>query len=595
LGTESDNDQLGKLLLDPVHEKPDSPICLAKAKTWLASCLSNDDSNQCGCRRENEGRSLLPSRVIRVGDTDHEPSLYVSAKGETGQWISLSYCWGGESAFKLTRDTFSVATRGLTLESFPQTIRDAIYITRALGIPFLWIDALCIIQDSLGDWEEEAPKMAEIYSNSVLTIIAAAAPSVSSGIFQQRHPPPCTLAWSSPKKSPSSADELDLKGLRILPRKNRMGVCLRLRGKGPPREEVPNPKNSTWATRGWTLQEYLLSYRTLTYTQNQMLWRCPNKACWENGQSAPREVMMEDDLPSMHKYALGTSKTRQQTNSISSTNTNEFYMDWYTMVGDFTKRHLSKHSDKLAAIGGIAKRMQTHTSTEYCAGLWIDDLIFGLLWKYADDARPLEDAVLCLEQPSWHWISLNAPVWWCFWLPRWDETFDFAYKEIAQVEDVCIAFSSKSLYGSIDRGELVITGPCYFTDRISPWGRKLWDKKLQGFDQIISDSLIDNQEFKKRHRSFDGQTFAIIQVAQIRCSLMLGEGIPRTEVAVLVLESVERPIDPDVMYRRVGLIILEDPEGRHEYLGSSKTPVLEKLENRAKEHFTWPQRTVRVI
>jgi len=310
--------------------------------------------------------------------------------------------------------------------------------------------------------------------------------------------------------------------------------------------------------------------------------------------------MMEDPLPSIHKYTLDTSKNGKQTHLVSSIDSNEFYMDWYTLVGDFTKRHLARPSDKLAAIGGIARRMQNHTTDEYCAGLWWNDLIFGLLWVYTEDARPLGDANLCSDQPSWNWTSLNAPVWWCFWLPRWDRTYGSTYKELAQVEDTYITYSGQSLYGSIAKGELVITGPCYFTNLCRSNSGALSDQEPPKFDQMLVHSLRYNQEFQKRHRHYHGQIFAIIQVAQIERDVRGTEKYSHTEVAVLVLESIDQPRlpspnDPEVIYKRVGLVILADPAGRDSYPGSGNILVLEKHEKPAKERFAWPQRMVRII
>ncbi|KAH8742274.1 heterokaryon incompatibility protein-domain-containing protein, partial [Hyaloscypha finlandica] len=144
------------------------PECLSKAVAWKESCLSGHNL----CRRQLEGKYSLPTRVLKVGNEFESPSLYITSEGEKGQWASLSYCWGGNSSFVLTKYTFHDMVHGQRLEAFPKTIHDAILITRALGIAFLWVDALCIFQGSIEDWENEAPKMEEVYSCAVLTIIA---------------------------------------------------------------------------------------------------------------------------------------------------------------------------------------------------------------------------------------------------------------------------------------------------------------------------------------------------------------------------------------------------------------------------------------
>jgi hypothetical protein len=170
------------------------------------------------------------------------------------------YCWGGESTFKLTHKTANSFIKGLSLENFPPTLRDAIVVTRALDVKFLWIDALCIYQDSNVDWENEAPKMAAIYSNAIVCLTAASSSSVGMGIFTERTTGEgditCKLPWSSARSSSH---------------KN-----VRLRVFSSKRWDIDQPRvgYSPWAGRGWTMQEQMLSWRILTYTHAEISWSC---------------------------------------------------------------------------------------------------------------------------------------------------------------------------------------------------------------------------------------------------------------------------------------------------------------------------------
>src|ERR1700737_4722429 len=125
-----------------VYEDPASPEGLDVATEWLRTCL-DDHNAYCKASRRVEDR--LPTRVIEVGHDSHHPRL-LATKGRVGSWIALSYCWGGNSPFVLTENTVEDLRRGVPLSNFPATLRDAVVITRRLGVKYLWVDALCIQQ-----------------------------------------------------------------------------------------------------------------------------------------------------------------------------------------------------------------------------------------------------------------------------------------------------------------------------------------------------------------------------------------------------------------------------------------------------------------
>jgi hypothetical protein len=118
-------------------------------------------------------RPILPSRVLDVGPSDgsQQPFLHES-RGQVGDYVSLSHRWGGSTMLTTTMRDINQRKSEITLKSMPKTFQDAVFVTRALGISYLWIDSLCIVQDSLGDWEKEAELMGQVYKNATLTIAA---------------------------------------------------------------------------------------------------------------------------------------------------------------------------------------------------------------------------------------------------------------------------------------------------------------------------------------------------------------------------------------------------------------------------------------
>jgi hypothetical protein len=118
-------------------------------------------------------------------------------------------------------------------------------VTRSLGIKYVWIDALCIKQDSAEDWAREAAKMRDVYSGAVLTVVAANSPSTHSGMFSQRSSESlrATVEWRIPTDSKTSK-------IHLRPGSELWDHAL---------------SSSSLMGRGWTLQEGLLAPRTLSY------------------------------------------------------------------------------------------------------------------------------------------------------------------------------------------------------------------------------------------------------------------------------------------------------------------------------------------
>ncbi|KAK0701291.1 hypothetical protein B0H67DRAFT_97924 [Lasiosphaeris hirsuta] len=147
-------------ILKKLDKDPGSKKFLDITSGFLRSCQENHGS----CNRSLESWNPL-KRLINVGTQTRSPFLVdIFPALRKVEWVSLSYCWGEEPSMKLTENTISILRHGIALSRLDPTIRDVIFITRAFGIPYIWIDALCIVQDLNGaEWNEEASRMHEIY------------------------------------------------------------------------------------------------------------------------------------------------------------------------------------------------------------------------------------------------------------------------------------------------------------------------------------------------------------------------------------------------------------------------------------------------
>jgi hypothetical protein len=221
-----------------------SSTIIKHIKERLAECKENHKL----CPLANT--PSLPKRVVDVG-THHStssPSLHLSQPNEKALYVALSYCWGGHQDITTTAATLQSYTISLPTDLLPRTMQDAVAITRSLGIRYLWIDALCIIQDDQADKSSEISAMGMVYKNATLTIAAASASSAKDGFLQNR--PPLLMCR-----------------LPLYLTSNEYGsIWLRKPSQVHPKEPLDS--------RGWALQESLLSPRILYYATKDLIWKC---------------------------------------------------------------------------------------------------------------------------------------------------------------------------------------------------------------------------------------------------------------------------------------------------------------------------------
>lgn len=178
-----------------IHETPVNPSSeeiAEKIRGWTDVC---DKHHACPAV---DDIVQLPDRLLFVG-SEKTPCLRLCCtKKQLGRYVALSYCWGLNHDFKTTDTTISEYHNAIDEVRLPGTYRDAIRVVRALGIPYLWIDAFCIKQNSPDDWAEQSANMDTIYGKSYLTFCVSHARSVSEGFMHPRASAAarCGTVWS---------------------------------------------------------------------------------------------------------------------------------------------------------------------------------------------------------------------------------------------------------------------------------------------------------------------------------------------------------------------------------------------------------------
>lgn len=334
----------------------------------------------------------FPSRVIELldsGETGNECGIRLIETHGTirGEFACLSYCWGNSETQtqtgETTRANLSKQLQGISLNSLPKTIIDAIYLCYKLGFRFLWVDRLCIIQDDARDWEKEASRMCDIYSRSALTITVPSCIRSSQSFLRKRQ-----NAHQFGEKDGFAVIECfnaksESKGNLWLV----AGVIGRriaswfLESSWDDFTIDPSAEGNCWITRGWTFQEWMLSPRVL-HIDTMTLWDCFEGYANELNRRYMERAHL---LRNPGEYGKGLS--------------------WEWIVEEYTQREITYEKDRLPALAGLAFRYRQATGHTYLAGLWLEEMPRSLLWERGDDEPPNPSEIIT---PSWSWASITC-------------------------------------------------------------------------------------------------------------------------------------------------------------------------------------------
>jgi hypothetical protein len=324
-----------------------------------------------------------------VGPEGDNIKLVVS-NGCSGKWIALSHCWGKVLPVKTESTNFRKhCQEGLPLNGFTQTFSDAILLTRALGIQYLWIDALCIIQDSKEDWKAESMKMDYVYQNSFVTIAAEAAEDGSKGIFGSAYlRKPLSVLLQSQFHSIT-------KGLRGT-------IYFRANW-----EAYDGANRGALSNRAWCLQEEILSPRILRFGKSQILWKCA-AAEWREWRPMDERGNRFDFSRSLYTEISGLPELNRDWIITPSEKTKRSLFEyWYmNIVNFYVGRQITFPTDKFIALAGIANVVQDYLSgIDYKAGMWVEDIHSVLAW-----GTPKSNVTAYSEYvaPSWSWAHLDC-------------------------------------------------------------------------------------------------------------------------------------------------------------------------------------------
>jgi hypothetical protein len=362
-----------------------SDSALRWAQGWLDHCIRSHEK----CNKDQE--SVLPTRVIDVTPINENGDVKLVDQAHllpAALYVALSHCWGKHPIqCWTTRRTLESRRERIPFALLTKTFQDAVVFTRRLGVRYLWIDAMCIIQEDVEDWRPEAGRMSSVYGNALVTLAAVHAADGSGGLFSEL----------STDYQAFALDPIMIGG------KN---WYFSARKKLPPfhtwtLEQLGDhgEESAPLFDRAWTYQERIMSPRVLFFSENELLWEC----CEDNGC----ECVADAGASTASHASKQGLEYYPKINHIMRLEHGEAAARWREVVREYSKLQLTVETDKLPGISAIARQVQRfRPSAQYIAGLWSETLVMDLLWEIcsSDDNKGAE-------------LDRRRPEEWC--APTW--------------------------------------------------------------------------------------------------------------------------------------------------------------------------------
>lgn len=349
----------------------------SKIKGWLGRCDS--EHALCSQRRRQQKLDWYPTRLVEVsplrqddGVAEKVPACKITCSKDipTGhQYITLSHRWGEGNFAKLTLNNLDSWTTEIPTAVLPQTFRDALVVARRCGIPYVWIDSLCIIQkgDDNKDWEREAPTMQDVYSNASFNICASWSDD-TGGLFSKRRPTDVEYPQIYIRRSRR-------RGLRFFGPSQMMRSAFLIVDRDAWWDQVDD---SPLSRRGWVFQERLLSLRNLHFCSRQVFFECGEHRGSE-ALGLGMNYHRTDREPKHDIYKQLLAGTIGPADKAAAKKTIGYL--WEEVVSSYSACHLTYRADRLIAISGVAQRFKPLLGDVYIGGLWLSRLPFEMLWR----------------------------------------------------------------------------------------------------------------------------------------------------------------------------------------------------------------------
>ena len=532
-------------MAEDIPVDPCPQVYIDIAKTWIETCESHSSCSLVT-------RTKLPKRILDLGPhrLRNAISLVEVEDDNYGRYLTLSHCWGGVQHITTTKSTLRNRLISIRMSELPQTYRDAITVCRGLGVRYLWIDSLCILQDDRLDWEQQSAKMASIYAGSYLNIAATRAPSSTNGFFSSR--------WAEVDVNMSCrafpVQSFEIVG-KFEEQEYRVRVRLSLdRGHGDFKVGIGTQtyrRRAPLFSRAWVFQERCLAPRTLHFHADELIWECRTTIrCECNGLDA---------IEWSQNWRRAWNALHLE---LEAADFLELADRWLEVVARFAALRLSYESDRLPALSGVASRFQGSLLKTYVAGMWKEDLLRGLLWHVGFNWISSSRRPLPLRAPTWSWASmlLNKEVDSIFYPFIMGEFEGFEQEPFAKVLETHCYSSGVNPYGEVSGGTLILQSSfnsaiLSVRKRLRPFVELIRDIDIEEDDLVLILVATVFGDVALTESDMDGEPPSPARI--VEC-LFLGHSPPQTDDGSrwtfdygLVVKSSTSPEDS---YERVGFL-----------------------------------------
>lgn len=387
---------------------------------WIQNCkLGHPDCN-------NGSDDGLPTRLLSLSWSEHGPKVRLEEVEQTRNYnyIALSHVWALTSPTRTILFNQSHHHDDIPFSSLSKTLQDAVVLTLHLGISYLWIDSLCIVQDSSVDWEMECPRMASIYRNA-FTVFAAHGSDLGFGkvhTTEIRDPDQC-----SDNENPIYArlvfDHIAISNQSVT-------------------------SSRPWFTRGWCLQERLFASRILHFggPLDELSFECNTNIRCECNALTPDEGGQEFTNT---KCTLAHTLKDVERNPNDRESLEKLSDIYFWICANLSFMKFTYQTDIFPAISSLNAQLAPYLG-KYYAGLWERHFIAGLQWQSLAERRSSRQKSYIA--PSFSWASVSEPI--C-WRPMEDIQ---KMQTSAKVVDISIDVIGSDPFGKVSNGEITLRG-----------------------------------------------------------------------------------------------------------------------------------------
>lgn len=451
-----------------VDENVLSPRNVRLIKDWIQDCRYNHYACSPLASASEPAR---PTRLVYVGNRSSGtlPRLVLSQHlPKDVRFAALSYCWGAPGSMRLTTtmETLHERLYGIPWNYIPRAFLDAFHVAVTLGLEYVWIDALCIIQDDERDWQVEATMMGDIYRGAQITLVAASSASTNEGFIDRvdRHAE-IRLSFETRKSQPISGH-----------------YSLMWSPQGYEEEFKRDVEHSVWNSRGWCFQERQLSRRVLFFGKRKVYFEC-------------KMHRREEGFAGPLNRSLALYKHMQNNGDDADMYMHVLQLSWRKIVEEFSRRNFTYEKDRLPALSGIAQEIyqkayiEVKETRSYLAGLWLDAIEMDLAWlAETEEQRPWDfDLGRRPEErrsPTWSWVTYPGKVSW-HKMPA-----GASFQSLCVVENATTQLNASDPFGGVASGFIEITGyllkidiPDYHKlSRVDEW--QTWSVSMPSFNAM---------------------------------------------------------------------------------------------------------------